>query len=66
MLVDVANDGSGTQTQWVAEAGVLDLFFLLGPDPATVSLIPCDHDSMPNACVSWYASRASILLLADV
>ncbi|KAK9857969.1 hypothetical protein WJX84_003134 [Apatococcus fuscideae] len=36
MLVDVASDNSGTQTQWVAEAGVLDLFFLLGPDPATV------------------------------
>ena len=45
MLIDVSKDNTGTQTQWLAEAGVLDLFFLVGPDPPTVSLLP--HTARP-------------------
>ena len=36
MYVDIARSGAGTQTQWIAESGVLDLFLLLGPTPAAV------------------------------
>ena len=37
MYVDVGQAESGTVTNWVAESGVLDLFFMLGPKPAQVS-----------------------------
>ena len=36
MYVDVGSTAEGTFTNWVAESGVLDLFFLLGPKPAQV------------------------------
>ena len=38
MFVDVTKDGSSASTNWVAESGVLDLFFLLGPTPPKVRL----------------------------
>lgn len=37
MFVDVSKEGGSTSTNWVAESGVLDLFFLLGPSPRQVS-----------------------------
>jgi alpha 1,3-glucosidase len=40
MYVDIeepAAGGGGLGTQWVAESGVVDVFFLLGPSPAAVS-----------------------------
>jgi alpha-glucosidase (family GH31 glycosyl hydrolase) len=37
MFVDVERPKSGVTTQWVAEAGVLDLFLLPGPSPADVA-----------------------------
>lgn len=36
MFVDVESVSSGTSIQWIAEAGVLDLFFLTGPSPGDV------------------------------
>jgi alpha-glucosidase (family GH31 glycosyl hydrolase) len=36
MFVDVESVSSGTSIQWIAEAGVLDLFFLTGPSPSDV------------------------------
>ena len=36
MFVDVTKDSSSASTNWVAESGVLDLFFLLGPTPPKV------------------------------
>ena len=38
MFVDVGQSDGGTITNWVAESGVLDLFFMLGPKPAQASL----------------------------
>lgn len=38
MLVDVAQSEWGTETHWIAESGVLDLFLMLGPSPTEVSL----------------------------
>lgn len=37
MYVDVEHAPGGVRTQWLAEAGVLDLFLLPGPAPADVS-----------------------------
>ena len=37
--MDVGHTDDGTITNWVAESGVLDLFFMLGPKPAQVSLL---------------------------
>lgn len=39
MYVDVAkeNDKDGVKTQWIAESGVLDVFFMMGPGPKDVS-----------------------------
>ncbi|PSC68247.1 putative glucan 1,3-alpha-glucosidase [Micractinium conductrix] len=37
MFVDVEQGAAGAGTQWFAESGVLDLFFLLGPKPADVA-----------------------------
>jgi Glycosyl hydrolases family 31 len=37
MYVDVMKAKGATDTQWIAESGVLDLFLLLGPTPAAVS-----------------------------
>ena len=36
MLVDVAQPSGGASTRWIADSGVLDLFLLLGPEPANV------------------------------
>jgi len=36
MWVDVETDGKSTQTHWIAESGILDVFFLLGPKPTQV------------------------------
>ena len=36
MYVDIGSTAEGMSTNWVAESGVLDLFFLLGPKPAQV------------------------------
>eukprot|EP00898_Chlorokybus_atmophyticus_P004984 jgi/Chlat1/5487/Chrsp36S05435 len=36
MWVDVMNSDQGTDTLWIAESGVLDLFFMLGPTPSEV------------------------------
>ena len=33
MLVDVEKTKAGTETQWLAENGIVDLFILLGPSP---------------------------------
>lgn len=35
--MDVSKPASGTATQWIAESGVVDLFLLVGPQPADVS-----------------------------
>lgn len=37
MYVDVVKSVAGTSTRWIAESGVLDLFFLLGPSPPEVA-----------------------------
>lgn len=37
MYVDVSQDSGSTSTNWLAESGVLDLFFLLGPTPQEVT-----------------------------
>ena len=36
MLIDVAQPAGGASTRWIADSGVLDLFLLLGPQPADV------------------------------
>ena len=36
MLVDVEKSSRGTDTQWLAESGIVDLFILLGPSPQQV------------------------------
>eukprot|EP00884_Botryococcus_braunii_P010406 jgi/Botrbrau1/19367/Bobra.0338s0002.1 len=36
MYVDVLQHANGTETQWLAESGVLDLWLFLGPSPADV------------------------------
>lgn len=36
MLVDVEKSAKGTDTQWLAESGIVDLFILLGPSPKEV------------------------------
>lgn len=36
MYVDVWKTAEGTSTQWMAESGVIDLFFFLGPSPREV------------------------------
>jgi alpha 1,3-glucosidase len=36
MFVDVSKTAADTETQWIAESGVLDLFVLLGPKPKDV------------------------------
>lgn len=37
MLVDVGKSKAGTETQWIAESGVVDLFVFLGPSANQVS-----------------------------
>ena len=37
MLIDVERTQQGTETQWLAESGVVDLFVLLGPTPNQVA-----------------------------
>lgn len=37
MYVDVVRGDGGVSTRWIAESGVVDLFFLLGPRPADVT-----------------------------
>ena len=34
MYIDVDKAQFGTQTQWIAEAGVVDLFLMTGPTPS--------------------------------
>ena len=34
MYIDVDKARFGTQTQWIAEAGVVDLFLMTGPTPS--------------------------------
>ena len=41
MFVDISKSDTGTATNWVAESGVLDLFFLLGPKPHQVAVPMC-------------------------
>ena len=48
MFVDVSQEGASTSTNWVAESGVLDLFFLLGPSPRQVC--PCSASSPRKLC----------------
>ena len=42
------NEKPETHTHWVAESGVLDLYFLLGPQPADVSL---QYAQLTGACM---------------
>ncbi|GKZ00409.1 hypothetical protein MPSEU_000993900 [Mayamaea pseudoterrestris] len=35
-FVDIMQDASGTTSHWISESGVLDVFFLPGPDPETL------------------------------
>ena len=37
MYVDVQRAAGGTETQWWAESGVVDVFLMLGPSPAAVA-----------------------------
>lgn len=37
MYVDVSKPATGVSSQWIAEAGVLDLFLLVGPQPSDVA-----------------------------
>lgn len=39
MLVDVEKSKSGTDTQWLAESGIVDLFILLGREPQQVTIL---------------------------
>ena len=34
--IDVGKKNSGTETHWISESGILDVFILPGPDPASV------------------------------
>jgi hypothetical protein len=40
MFVDVLQHSNGTETRWIAESGVLDLWLFLGPGPAEVRAWP--------------------------
>lgn len=37
MYVDVSKPAGGASSQWIAEAGVLDLFLMVGPEPSAVA-----------------------------
>ena len=56
MLVDVEKSTSGTDTQWLAESGVVDLFILLGPSPQQVQkkIAPCDGDETAESGQGLY------------
>lgn len=41
MYVDVVRGPGGVSTRWIAESGVVDLFFLLGPRPSDVTEQVC-------------------------
>ena len=64
MFVDISKSDQGTATNWVAESGVLDLFFLLGPTPHQVA-IPVAHVTADYACQlhRMNPSKLSYLLL---
>lgn len=36
MFIDVSESGGGTETQWISEGGIVDLFFFMGPAPGDV------------------------------
>jgi len=48
MLVDVEKTKEGTDTQWLAESGVVDLFILLGPSPKDVCPPSPPHPHAPH------------------
>ena len=53
MFVDISKSDQGTATNWVAESGVLDLFFLLGPQPQQVAMPICSCNSGMCMSISW-------------
>lgn len=57
MYIDVEKSSRGTDTQWIAESGILDLFLLLGPTPAKVRLAllqnPTAAASPPQCHAAW-------------
>lgn len=62
MFVDVSREGDSTSTNWVAESGVLDLFFLFGPTPRQASLIlftACDTSHSSHVALDVF-SRAGL------
>ncbi len=65
MYVDVEKGKEGTDTQWLAESGVLDLFLLLGPSPPQVLSVADCHKFLSNigdlaAELCWH-NRAQVL-----
>ena len=65
MFVDVSKSDQGTATNWVAESGVLDLFFLLGPKPHQVAIPVCTCNSGMNMSISQDGPLQVVLLFAD-
>ena len=70
MFVDLAADwgipsehggDGGIAAHWMAEAGVLDLFLLLGPSPADVSQ---QVRSPPAACLGLHGKASMAFFLA--
>ncbi len=55
MLVDVEKTKEGTDTQWLAESGIVDLFIMLGPSPKDVRLFLAHSGS---ACVLRLVSHS--------
>ena len=67
MFVDVSREGDSTTTNWVAESGVLDLFFLLGPTPRQVCHSSI-HSFLPDLLHAFRpaVSRAFVPFFNDV
>lgn len=62
MFVDVTKGSSSASTNWVAESGVLDVFFLLGPTPPKVRSEP-QSLHLPLLCLSMNGHISSSLQL---
>ncbi len=52
MLVDIEKSDAGTESQWLAESGIVDLFILLGPSPPQAGFM-----MSPECCILILSSR---------
>ena len=65
MFVDISKSDQGTATNWVAESGVLDLFFLLGPKPHQVAIPVCSCNGGMCMSITQDEPIQIVLLFAD-